>query len=129
MAFNVLIVDDSSIVRKVLLKCFGMTSIPVNSFHEAENGKVALETLAKHWIDIIFLDINMPVMDGVEFVERMRADERWKDTPVVVVSTEGSKERRELLLHNGVKAYLRKPVTPEVLVETIETILGPVKNV
>lgn len=128
MAYNVLIVDDSSIVRKVLMKTFEMTDIPVNSFHQAENGKLALDLLTKNWIDVIFLDINMPVMNGMEFMENLRREEKFKDTPVIVVSTEGSKERKEELMKAGVRAYLRKPVTPESLVETINTVLGVGKN-
>lgn len=124
MAYNVLIVDDSSIVRKVLIKAFGMTCLPVNHIYEAENGQVALDKLSDTWIDIIFLDINMPVMNGMQFIERVRTDEKLSATPIIVVSTEGSKERREELLKGSVKAYLRKPVTPEQLVSTIEEVLG-----
>lgn len=128
MGYNVLIVDDSSIVRKVLIKTFGMTDIIVNNFFQAENGLVGLELLKANWIDIIFLDINMPVMNGMEFMRNLVADENLKNTPVVVVSTEGSKERKSELLESGVKAYLRKPVSPESLVETIKTILGAANN-
>lgn len=124
MAYNILIVDDSSIIRKVLIKTFGMTEIPVENFYQAENGKVGLDLLKEHWIDVVFLDINMPVMNGIEFMEHLRKDEKLKDTPVIVVSTEGSKERKDLFINSGVKAYLRKPVTPEDLVETIVSVLG-----
>ena len=129
MAYNVLIVDDSSIVRKVLIKTLGMTDIPVNNVYQAENGKVGLDLLRSNWVDIIFLDINMPVMNGMEFMREMKSDEKCCDTPVIVVSTEGSKERKDLLMESGVKAYLRKPVTPEGLVETIKNVLGETENV
>lgn len=124
MGYNVLIVDDSSIVRKVLMKAFGMSTIKVNSFFEAENGKVGLELLKTNWIDIIFLDINMPVMNGMEFMKALASDPAYRETPVIVVSTEGSRERKEELLQAGVKAYLRKPATPEALVETVTRVLG-----
>jgi two-component system chemotaxis response regulator CheY len=124
MAYNVLIVDDSSVIRKTLIKAFGLTDIAVNHFYEAGNGKEGLEVLAQHWIDVIFLDINMPVMNGMEFMHCLRDNQAYKDTPIIVVSTEGSEERRSQLMQAGVKAYLRKPVTPEDLVQTILTVLG-----
>jgi two-component system chemotaxis response regulator CheY len=124
MAYNILVVDDSSLVRKVLRKTLSMTSVDVASFHEAENGKVGLEILKSNWVDLIFLDINMPVMNGIEFMQALHQDQVLKTIPVVVVSTEGSKERKEELEKLGIRAYLRKPATPEGLVETIESILG-----
>ncbi|RMG43645.1 MAG: response regulator [Candidatus Dadabacteria bacterium] len=124
MAYNLLAIDDSSIVRKSLRKTLAMTDIEVNELYEAENGKKGLEILREQWIDLVFLDINMPVMNGMEFMEELRKDEQLKGTPVVVVSTEGSKERRETLERFDIKAYLRKPVTPEALVETVNKVLG-----
>lgn len=126
MAYNILIVDDSSVVRKVLIKTFGMTNISVGNFYQAENGKVGLDVLKTNWIDLIFLDINMPVMNGMEFMEKISQDPDHKTTPVIVVSTEGSQERRDALQSAGVKDYLRKPVTPEALIESINRVLGGV---
>ena len=128
MAYNVLIVDDSSIVRKVLRKTFGMTDIPVGEFFEASNGAIGLEVLHSNWVDIIFLDINMPIMNGMEFMQSLRADQKLRETPVIVVSTEGSNERKQELLEAGVRAYLRKPVTAENLVRTIQEVMGGLKN-
>lgn len=128
MAYNLLLVDDSSIVRKVLIRTFGMTDIKVNNFFEAANGKVGLETLRKEWIDLVILDINMPVMNGMEFMEALRADPDLKDTPVVVISTEGSEDRRKRLEELGIRAYLRKPATPEDLVATLTTVLGGISH-
>ena len=128
MAYNVLIVDDSTVVRKVLMKTFGMTEVPVNHFLEASNGKEGLELLKKNWVDIIFLDINMPVMNGMDFMRNLTADSNLAKTPVIVVSTEGSKERIQELERSGIKAFLRKPVTPESLVDTIVRVLGEGKS-
>lgn len=128
MGYNILIVDDSSVVRKVLKKTFGMTSIEVGEFFEAENGKVGLEVLLSKWVDVIFLDINMPIMNGMEFMQNLRKDPTFGSTPVIVVSTEGSKDRIQELMDSGIKAFLRKPVTPEDLVKTIEKVLGEVKH-
>ena len=128
MAYNILIVDDSNIVRKVLIKTFSMTDLKVSNFYEAANGREGLDKLKDNWVDLIFLDINMPVMNGMEFMQQVRADNNLKDTPVVVVSTEGSKERKEEMEKAGVRAFLRKPVTPEHLTETIKNILGNINK-
>jgi len=128
MAYSFLLIDDSSIVRKVITRTIGMTDIKVDSLIEAENGKDALEKLRDHWVDLVFLDINMPVMNGVEFMEVLRADPVLKDTPVVVVSTEGSAERIDKLTALGIKAYLRKPFTPEALIEAVGHVLKQVKE-
>ncbi len=124
MAYNLLIVDDSSIVRKTIKKTLGMTGIEVSNLLEAENGSQALALLKDNWVDLVFLDINMPIMNGMEFMEKLRTDENLKETAVIVVSTEGSKERIDRLNELGVKAYLRKPVTPEGLVDAVSKSLG-----
>lgn len=124
MAYNVLIVDDSNTVRKMLIRTFSMTKLPVNKFLEADNGQAGLDLLKENWVDVIFLDINMPVMNGMEFMEHLRKNPEHSGTPVIVVSTEGSKERRDQLNQAGVRAYLRKPVTPEDLAKAIVDVLG-----
>lgn len=124
MAYNVLLVDDSSIVRKVLKKTFGLAGVDVGQIVEAENGRVALDKLKDNWIDVVFLDINMPVMNGMEFVREIRANEELKSMPIVVVSTEGAQDRIDELKNSGVKHYLRKPVTPEELAKTLKDVLG-----
>ncbi len=74
--------------------------------------------------ELMILDINMPVMNGIEFMEKLTSDEVLKNMPVVVVSTEGSKERIERLNELGIKAYLRKPTTPEEITEVINKLLA-----
>lgn len=123
MSYNLLIVDDSSIVRKVFKKAVDMSGIDVGDMYEAENGLCGLEVLKSHAVDVIFLDINMPVVDGMEFMRRYNADSSLQSVPVVVVSTEGSKERIAELESLGIVGYLRKPVTPEQLAETVQRVL------
>ena len=123
MAYNILIVDDSNVIRKVMRKTLGLTPITFGEIFDAEHGLQALEILKHHWVDLVFLDINMPVMDGMQFMEALRADPATKDTKVVIVSTEGSKERIERLRELGAKRYLRKPVTPEQIVEVINELV------
>lgn len=123
MAYHFLLIDDSSIVRKVVIKAMGLTPLEISKIGEANNGQEGLAYLKDNWVDLVFLDINMPVMNGVEFMEELRKDDLYKDLPVVVVSTEGSQDRIDRLKELGVRAYLRKPVTPEELTETVTALL------
>jgi len=123
MSLNVLIVDDSKIIRKIIAKTLRLTGIEINQIHEAGNGQEALEVMDKEWIDIVFTDINMPVMGGMEMVERMKADGLMQSVPVIVISTEGSETRIKQLIQKGVKAYLRKPVAPEKLRDVVKDVL------
>ena len=124
MALCILVVDDSSIVRKTILRTLGLTGIEIDEILEAENGQEALDVLGKKKVDLVFLDINMPVMNGVEFMENLSKDEILSQIPVVVFSTEGSRERLDYLQKLGVKQNLRKPTPPEILARTIHDVLG-----
>lgn len=124
MSLNILIVDDSSTVRAIIAKALRLADIDVGGLLEAGNGQEALDLLAKEWVDLVFADINMPVMDGIEMVEHMRADELHRTTPIIVVTTEGSAERVRQLKEMGVNAYIRKPFTPEMIRNAIESVIG-----
>jgi two-component system chemotaxis response regulator CheY len=124
MAYNILSVDDSQTVRAVIRKTLDLAGIEVGEIHEAGNGQEALDVLGKHWLDLVFADINMPVMTGLELVDRMSADGLLKTVPVVIVSTEGSSTRVEQLKAKGVSAYVRKPFTPEIIRSVVEEVLG-----
>jgi len=124
MSYNILIVDDSRTTRMVISKTLNLSGIPINQLYEAENGRIALEILDENWIDLVLADINMPEMDGVEMVDQMAKDGLLKTIPVVIVSTEGSQTRIEEMRAKGVKAYVRKPFTPELIKNLVEDILG-----
>lgn len=124
MAYNFLIVDDSATTRAIIKKILGLSKLEIGTLFEAENGADALEKLKENWIDLIFADINMPVMNGVEMVNKMAEDGVLKSLPVVIVSSDGSETRIEEMMTQGVKAYLRKPFTPETIKEVAERILG-----
>ncbi len=124
MALNVLIVDDSATVRAVITKTLELAGAEVNELFQAENGKIALEILGDNWIDLVFADINMPVMGGVEMIDKMSEDGLLKTVPVIIVSTEGSKTRIRELTEKGISAYLRKPFSPEELKEVLDRVLG-----
>ncbi len=124
MPYNILIVDDSETVRAVLARTLEMAGVAVSTLHQAANGEEALELMKNNWIDLVFSDINMPGMGGVEMIERMRESDLLGTVPVVVVSTEGSKTRIDDLLSKGVRAYIRKPFTPEKVKAVVEELLG-----
>jgi two-component system, chemotaxis family, chemotaxis protein CheY len=124
MSYNILIVDDSRTVRMMIDKTLRLTDIPLSQVHHAQNGCEAIELLADEWIDLVLTDINMPEMDGVELIRRMRTNSLLERTPVVIVSTEGSQTRIDQLLQQGVQGYIRKPFTPEAIREVVENVLA-----
>ncbi len=124
MAYTILIVDDSSVIRSIMKKSISMARLPINMIHEASNGLEALNVMKNNWIDIVFTDLNMPVMDGFEFVEKLSAVTSSADTPVVVVSSNRDPKQIEALKARGVNAYLTKPFTPEGLREVVIDLLG-----
>lgn len=124
MSLNILVVDDSAVVRAVISKTFKLAGVPVGELYQAANGKEALEILNDKWVDLVFSDINMPVMGGVEMIEKMSDDGLLKTIPVVVVSTEGSTTRIEQLKSRGISAYVRKPFTPELVRKVVDDIIG-----
>ncbi|MFC1734481.1 response regulator [Candidatus Hydrogenedentota bacterium] len=123
MAYNILVVDDSATIRSVIAKTLEIGEVPVSELFQAGNGQEGLDILKNNWVDLVFLDINMPVMTGTEMIDRMAADGILSTVPVVIVSTEGSTTRMDQLQAKGVRAYLRKPFTPEGLKEIVDNIL------
>ncbi|MBI5095374.1 MAG: response regulator [Candidatus Hydrogenedentes bacterium] len=124
MSLNILVVDDSITVRAVIAKTLEVAGVSVNCLYQAANGKEALDILAEQWVDLIFSDINMPIMGGVEMIEKLNADATLSCIPVIVVSTEGSATRMEELKSKGVRAYIRKPFTPEMVRKVVDDITG-----
>lgn len=124
MSYTILVVDDSAIVRAMVHKSIAMAGLPVGKVLEAGNGREALELLADEWVDVVFADLNMPVMGGAELVERMSRDPALASTPVVVVSSEQGQGRVDELLAKGARAYVRKPFRPEGLKQVVEAVLG-----
>jgi len=124
MAYNILVVDDSQTMRAVLTKTICMAGLEMGTVFEAENGREALDILEKEWVDIVFADINMPVMNGVEMVKEMQKLGYMESTPVVIISTEGSKTRLDTLREMGVRGFLRKPVSPELFKSVVDGVLS-----
>ncbi len=125
MKWNILIVDDSNVVKAVLIKALTDSGAPINKIFDASNGKDALVILKSSKIDILFTDINMPVMNGIELVKNISQDPDLNGIPIIIISTDGSTDRMEHLKENGVRAYIRKPFTPEQIRKAVrEVMLG-----
>jgi two-component system chemotaxis response regulator CheY len=124
MSYTILIVDDSTIIRSMIKKSIGLSGIDVSQIYEAGNGLEALEVLSKNWIDIVFADINMPKMNGVELVEKMSEDNMLVSIPVVMISSDQSQARIDELKKQGIRAYIKKPFRPENFRDTICSVLG-----
>lgn len=123
MSINVLIVDDSGVMRAMILKSMRMSGLQLGEVHQAGNGQEGLDSLEEHWIDLVIVDINMPVMNGEEMIDRMKENPEFADIPIVVISTEGSKSRLERLQQKGA-AFIHKPFSPETIRDTIRDIMG-----
>jgi two-component system, chemotaxis family, chemotaxis protein CheY len=123
VAFNVLVLDDSSVMRAMIIKTLRLSGVELGQVHQAENGRVALDVLEDHWVDLALVDINMPVMNGVEFIEHVRRDPAARDLAVIVVSTESSETRIEMVKRLGA-SFVHKPFTPELLRACIVEITG-----
>ncbi|MBU0481869.1 MAG: response regulator [Proteobacteria bacterium] len=124
MEFNVLIVDDSKTIRSVVMRVVEMSGVPVGEFLEAENGAEALEVVRGNKVDIILTDINMPVMDGLQFLEELKKDSGIKNIPVIMVSTEASETKITRAVRLGAEGYIKKPFVPETIREIMLKILN-----
>ncbi len=122
MSQNVLIVDDSGVMRSIVIRSLEMAGMDMGEVHQAANGQEGLDVLATEDIDIAFVDINMPVMDGMEMIDRVRRGDDLPDLPIVVISTEGSETRIERIEHYGAR-FIHKPFTPENIRETLKGLV------
>jgi two-component system chemotaxis response regulator CheY len=123
MAINILVVDDSAVMRSMIKKTILNSGVEVGEIYEAGNGQAGLEVLAAEWLDILFIDVNMPVMDGMEMLEKVRENPEYVDLPILIVSTESNPERIEIIQKMNA-GFVHKPFTPEVLRERILEALG-----
>jgi two-component system, chemotaxis family, chemotaxis protein CheY len=128
MSYRILVVDDSSVSRKMVCKAVSMSGLDIGEILEASNGREALDLLAKTWVDIVLADINMPVMSGAEMVAEMAKRDFMSTTPVVIISSEKGKARRASLQAMGVSAYLPKPFRPEQIKQVVCDLLREKKG-
>jgi two-component system chemotaxis response regulator CheY len=123
MAHRILVVEDSATMRSFVAATLeGEGEFEVV---QAENGFAALKTLPQAHFDLVITDVNMPDINGLELIKFMRSSASYKDTPLVIISTEGRDRDRDKGLALGANAYLVKPFTPEQLVELVRRHLPP----
>ena len=123
-SIRALIVDDSSVMRKIVERSLRQAGIELTQVFEAGNGVEALGVLKENLVDLILCDINMPVMDGLQFVKELSAVANGKDIPVVMITTEGSESQVVQALSCGARGYIRKPFTPEQVRDQVVPVLG-----
>jgi len=120
---RVLIVDDSSVMRKIVERSLRQAGLDLEEVVEAGNGIEAIAAVREGAFDLILSDINMPAMDGIEFLRQLGTIESAKGTPVVMVTTEGSESRVVEALSIGAKGYIRKPFSPDQIKERVSPLL------
>ncbi len=120
--FNALVVEDSPPMRKMIV--FALSRVRELDVVEADDGVDALRRIAATKFDIIITDINMPILDGLKLVKRLRADENYKDVPIVIITTEGAAEDRQRALALGANAYITKPIQAQQVISLVREILN-----
>jgi two-component system, chemotaxis family, chemotaxis protein CheY len=119
---NALVVEDSPMMRQLLV--FALSRVKQLRITEADDGVDGLRKLAGGKFDIILTDINMPIMDGLKLVKRVRTDPVHKDVPIVIITTESAEEDRQRALSLGANAYITKPIQAPQVIAKVKELLG-----
>jgi two-component system chemotaxis response regulator CheY len=119
-----LIVDDSSVMRKIIERALRQAGLDPLVVHEAGSGTEGLDVLKAQHVDLILSDINMPLMDGLEFLRQIRAQNLAPGVPVVMITTESSEEHVRQAILAGAQGYIRKPFTSEQVKERVLPLLN-----
>ena len=121
---NVLIIDDSMVIRKMLRRVLGECSINIKEILEAGDGSQALKLLEANTVHLVMCDVNMPVMGGLEFLEAYGKRPEWSAIPVIMVTTEGGMENVVKAVQLGAKGYIHKPFTTDEVRQKLEQCLN-----
>jgi len=124
MAYRVLIVDDSPAMRAFVRRVMELSGFDLSHCFEAADGAEAMRLLGSEWVDAILTDINMPGMDGEDFLRRLSADDLLRSIPAIVISTDATRNRMDRLIALGARGYITKPFLPEDLRAVLERTLG-----
>lgn len=116
MSMSVLIIDDSAAMRKTVKRALEMAELPITTCHQASNGYEGLEILKNQTVDVAFVDLAMPIMDGVEFIKQVRNHETWHKLPIAVISSISSEDQIQELEEQGV-IFIGKPFSAEDIYE------------
>jgi len=125
MGVTVLIVDDSAVMRKILERSLRQTQVAIDTVLEAADGVEALDRLqSANGVNVIFTDVNMPNMDGLEFLRQVRQSTKYGKVPVVMVTTEGAEAKVNEAMGLGAAGYIKKPFTPVQMQEALQKIVS-----
>jgi two-component system chemotaxis response regulator CheY len=125
MESDILVVDDSAAIRKILQRVLRQTGMAIRAIHEAGDGQEALELLKKQAVNLVLTDINMPKMDGIQLLAALKGSPLWRNIPVVMVTTEGGETKVGEAVRLGAAGYVRKPFTADQIKEKLAGILEP----
>jgi two-component system chemotaxis response regulator CheY len=128
MAVTMLIVDDSSVMRSVIIKIIRGSEYQGAEIFEASNGQEALAILKESSVDLVITDFSMPLMNGMELIAAMKKYDGLLTIPSLVVTTEGSRQTIKKFMAAGAAGFLQKPFTPQAIREKISALLGEVKD-
>ena len=123
MESDVLVVDDSAAIRKILQRVLRQTGMAIGTVHEAGDGQEALNLLKAHKIDLVLTDINMPKMDGLQLLGAMKSSPQWNSIPVMMITTEGGETKVGEAVRLGAAGYVRKPFTADQIKEKLAGIV------
>ena len=125
MPLSVLVVDDSAVIRKVVIRALSQTGVAIGDVHQAADGAEALTLLRANHVDLVLSDINMPNMDGIELLSNMQQDTALQAIPVIMITTEGSQSKVMEAAKLGAKGLVRKPFVPEQIKQKMVECLEP----
>ena len=121
---SALILDDSSVMRKIVERTLRQAGIPMKTVFEASSGAEGLDVLRREKVQLILSDINMPVMDGLEFLRNLREQRLAEGVPVVMITTESSEEHVRQAITAGAQGYIRKPFTPDQVKQRVLPLIN-----
>ncbi len=116
---NILIVDDSAAIRKILHRVLKQAELPLGNIYEAGDGVQALEILKANSVDLVLSDINMPNMDGMQLLGQIRGNPQWQAVKVIMITTEGNQSKVLEAVGLGAAGYVRKPFTADQIKEKL----------
>ena len=124
MSLRVLVVDDSPAMRNLLKRILSQSGLPVETMLDAADGVEGLLRLRDNPINLILSDINMPNMDGEEFIRQVKTDKNFRDIPVLMITTDNSTARVLRLRQLGAQGYICKPFTPDMVKEKVLALMS-----
>jgi len=125
MAKSLMIVDDSATMRKIIMRTVRMSGLEFERTEEAGNGAEAIEKLKASPVDLVLCDVNMPEMNGLEMVKKIRSElKNCDNTKIIMVSTESSQELIDGVIKDGANGFITKPFTPEKFQEKLSPFMN-----